>query len=72
MEFTEEIDPNAELTTVYDFYEEAVKGWLMDTDGFGYASNGEMVNKDEEILPSDALLWKINEPEYSHVVWYNK
>jgi hypothetical protein len=72
MEFTEEIDPNAELMTFYEFYEEAVMGYLTDSDGHGYPSNGKMVNKEETVLPSEALLWKFNEPEYSHVLWFNK
>jgi hypothetical protein len=72
MEFNEEIDFGADVMTVPEFYEGVRTCCFSDYDGFGYASNGKMVNRNEQVMPSDVGAWKLRLPEYSHVVWYNK
>ena len=56
--------------TIPDFVDACKCGMFTDYDGCGYyATETEMTN--QEIRPSDVLKKQYN-PEYSHVVWFNR
>lgn len=68
----DDIPPYGDLFTKEEFRSFCEEGGFLDSDGFGnYASKDKISNI--EICPSDFKLGTFHEdPEFTHIVWFNK
>jgi hypothetical protein len=62
---------NDEVIPRSSFEDQVEVGCFIDYDGSGYYSDGKVYFRDEPAIPSIILKNGIN-PNFSHVVWFNK